>query len=49
VWQYTANDVASAYTWATPGDPPQPSATWTSGLAHQVAATWPPVAGGWNW
>jgi hypothetical protein len=39
VWQYTAIDVASAYTWATlQVTRRNPSATWTSALARQVAA-----------
>jgi transposase len=39
VWQYTAIDVASAYTWATlQVTRRNPSATWTSALAGQVAA-----------
>ena len=39
VWQYTAIDVASAYTWATlQVTRRNPSATWTSQLARQVAA-----------
>jgi transposase InsO family protein len=39
VWQYTAIDVASAYTWATlQVTRRNPSATWTSQLARMVAA-----------
>ncbi len=39
VWQYTAIDVASAYTWATlQVTRRNPSALWTSALARQVAA-----------
>jgi transposase len=39
VWQYTAIDVASAYTWATlQVTRRNPSAHWTSQLARQVAA-----------
>jgi transposase InsO family protein len=39
VWQYTAIDVASAYAWATlQVTRRNPSATWTSQLARQVAA-----------
>ena len=39
VWQYTAIDVASAYTWATlQVTRRNPSATWTSALARTVAA-----------
>ena len=39
VWQYTAIDVASAYTWATlQVTRRNPSATWTSQLARTVAA-----------
>jgi transposase InsO family protein len=39
VWQYTAIDVASAYTWATLHVTRRnPSATWTSQLARTVAA-----------
>jgi hypothetical protein len=39
VWQSTAIDVASAYTWATlQVTRRNPSATWTSALARQVAA-----------
>ena len=38
VWQYTAIDVASAYTWAELHVTPRnPSARWTSALAHRVA------------
>jgi transposase InsO family protein len=38
VWQYTAIDVASAYTWAElPVTPRNPSARWTSHLARVVA------------
>lgn len=38
VWQYTAIDVASAYTWAQLYlTPKNPSARWTSELARQVA------------
>jgi transposase InsO family protein len=39
VWQYTAIDVASAYTWATlQVTRRNPSAHWTSALAQRVAA-----------
>jgi transposase InsO family protein len=39
VWQYTAIDVASAYTWATlQVTRRNPAATWTSQLARTVAA-----------
>jgi transposase InsO family protein len=39
VWQYTAIDVASAYTWATlQVTHRNPSAQWTSQLARQAAA-----------
>ena len=39
MWQYTAIDVASAYTWATlQVTRRNPSATWTSALARTVAA-----------
>jgi transposase InsO family protein len=39
VWQYTAIDVASAYTWATVQVTRRnPSAAWTSALARQAAA-----------
>jgi hypothetical protein len=39
VWQYTAIDVASAYTWATlQVTRRNPWATWTSALARTVAA-----------
>jgi transposase InsO family protein len=39
VWQYTAIDVASAYTWATlQVTRRNPSAVWTSALARTVAA-----------
>jgi hypothetical protein len=39
VWQYTAIDVASAYAWALlQVTRRNPSATWTSALARQVAA-----------
>jgi transposase InsO family protein len=38
VWQYTAIDVASSYTWAQLHlTPRNPSARWTSHLAHHVA------------
>jgi transposase InsO family protein len=38
VWQYTAIDVASAYTWAELHlTPKNPSAQWTSALARRVA------------
>jgi Integrase core domain/Helix-turn-helix domain len=47
VWQYTAIDVASAYTWATLHVTwRNPSATWTSALARQVAADL--AARGWQ-
>ena len=47
VWQYTAIDVASAYTWATlQVTRRNPSATWTSQLARQVAADL--AARGWR-
>jgi transposase InsO family protein len=47
VWQYTAIDVASAYTWATlQVTRRNPSATWTSQLARTVAADL--AARGWN-
>jgi transposase InsO family protein len=47
VWQYTAIDVASAYTWATlQVTRRNPSATWTSALARQVAADL--AARGWK-
>ena len=39
VWQYTAIDVASAYTWAELRTTPRnPSAKWTSQLARRVAS-----------
>jgi hypothetical protein len=39
VWQYTANDVASAYCWAELHlTPRNPSARWTSELARRVVA-----------
>jgi transposase InsO family protein len=39
VWQYTATDVVSAYTWAELHSTPRnPSARWTSELAQRVAA-----------
>ena len=39
VWQYTAIDVASAYTWAElHATPRNPSPRWTSALARRVAA-----------
>ena len=39
VWQYTAIDVASAYTWAELHTTPRnPSAKWTSHLARRVAS-----------
>ena len=39
VWQYTAIDVASAYTWAELHVTPRnPSAKWTSRLARRVAS-----------
>jgi hypothetical protein len=37
VWQYTAIDVASAYTWTLHVTRRNPSAVWTSALARQVA------------
>lgn len=38
VWQYTAIDVVSAYTWAEIRvTPSQPAGTWTSALARRVA------------
>jgi transposase InsO family protein len=47
VWQYTAIDVASAYAWATlQVTRRNPSATWTSALARQVAADL--ASRGWN-
>jgi transposase InsO family protein len=47
VWQYTAIDVASAYTWATlQVTRRNPSATWTSQLARQVASDL--AARGWR-
>jgi len=47
VWQYTAIDVASAYTWATlQVTRRNPSATWTSELARRVAADL--AARGWK-
>jgi transposase InsO family protein len=47
VWQDTAIDVASAYTWATlQVTRRNPSATWTSQLAHTVAADL--AARGWK-
>ena len=47
VWQYTAIDVASAYTWATlQVTRRNPSATWTSALARTVAADL--AARGWK-
>jgi hypothetical protein len=47
VWQYTAIDVASAYTWATlQVTRRNPSATWTSALARTVAADL--AARGWR-
>jgi transposase InsO family protein len=47
VWQDTAIDVASAYTWATlQVTRRHPSATWTSALARQVAADL--AARGWR-
>jgi CspA family cold shock protein len=47
VWQYTAIDVASASTWATlQVTRRNPSATWTSQLARQVAADL--AARGWR-
>jgi transposase InsO family protein len=47
LWQYTAIDVASAYTWATlQVTRRNPSATWTSALARQVAADL--AARGWR-
>jgi transposase InsO family protein len=47
VWQYTAIDVASASTWATLQITRRnPSATWTSQLARQVAADL--AARGWE-
>jgi transposase InsO family protein len=47
MWQYTAIDVASAYTWATlQVTRRNPSATWTSQLARTVAADL--AARGWK-
>ena len=47
VWQYTAIDVASAYTWAELYVTPRnPSAKWTSRLARRVAADL--AARGWE-
>jgi hypothetical protein len=47
VWQYTAIDVASAYTWATlQVTRRNPSALWTSALARQVASDL--AARGWR-
>ena len=47
VWQYTAIDVASAYTWAELHVTPRnPSARWTSLLAQRVAADL--AARGWQ-
>ena len=47
VWQYTAIDVASAYTWAALHTTPRnPSAKWTSQLARRVAADL--AARGWK-
>jgi transposase InsO family protein len=47
VWQYTAIDVASAYTWATlQVTRRNPSAQWTSALARTVAADL--AARGWK-
>jgi transposase InsO family protein len=47
VWQYTAIDVASAYTWATlQVTRRNPSAVWTSALAQKVAADL--AARGWR-
>jgi hypothetical protein len=47
VWQYTAIDVACAYTWATlQVTRRNPSATWTSALARRVAADL--AARGWK-
>jgi hypothetical protein len=47
VWQYTAIDVASAYTWATlQVTRRNPSAVWTSALARTMAADL--AARGWK-
>ena len=47
VWQYTAIDVASAYSWAELHTTPRnPSAKWTSRLARRVAADL--AARGWE-
>ena len=47
VWQYTAIDVASAYTWAELHVTPRnPSAKWTSRLARRVASDL--AARGWE-
>ena len=47
VWQYTAIDVASAYTWAELRTTPRnPSAKWTSQLARRVASDL--AARGWK-
>ncbi len=46
VWQYTAIDVASAYTWAElHASIRNPLAQWTSALARRVAQTWRRGAG----
>jgi hypothetical protein len=49
LWQYTAIDVASAYTWASLHlTRRNPSATWTSLLARTVTPISPAAAGGWS-
>jgi transposase InsO family protein len=48
IWQYTAIDVASSYTWAElHATPHNPDPAITSALAHQVAADL--TAWGWTW
>lgn len=48
IWQYTAIDVASSYTWATiEMTPHNPDPVITSRLAHQVAADL--TKWGWDW
>jgi hypothetical protein len=47
VWQYTASDVASAYTWAfLRSEERNPSARRTAELCHLVAAELKGLAGG---
>jgi hypothetical protein len=49
LWQHTAIDVASAYTWAELHMTPRnPAARWNSALAAGSPPTWQPTAGAWR-